>query len=67
MSDWVCKRCGTICHDFIDTIYEAWNHGGAPSTEVQERVNKLLDERHEIEDRGEMPPLKCQCGEKRVW
>lgn len=56
-----------MCHDFMDTIYEPLKHGSPLSSKVQERISKLIDERDEIENRGEMPPLKCQCGEKRVW
>lgn len=69
MSKWICKRCGTICQDFMDKIYEPLKNDlyVSPSTKTQERIDKLLKERCDIEDRGEMPPLKCQCGEKRVW
>lgn len=67
MSKWICKRCGTICQDFMDTIYKPWENGMPISSKVEERINKVIDERLEIENRGEMPPLKCQCGEKRIW
>jgi len=62
MSKWICKRCGTICQDFMDTLDLM-----STSPIVKQRVDKLLNERIEIESRGEMPPLKCQCGEKRIW
>ena len=67
MSKWICKRCGTICQDFMDTICEPWGRSVEELDTTLERIDKLLNERIEIENKGEMPPLECQCGEKRVW
>ena len=50
MSDWVCKVCGTICHDLLDQ----------PINEFNEKfMEKRMKRRIEIEDRGEIPPMHC--------
>jgi len=58
MSDWVCKRCGTICHDMLDQSMNDFN---------EERMEKEMKRRMEIEKRGEIPSMYCsRCGAQRA-
>jgi len=60
MSSWVCKNCGTINKDILDTPPT----GPSPKMEL---IEEEIKRRHEIQSKGERVKFFCfRCNEERI-
>lgn len=67
MSSWTCLTCGTHNDDVLDKPrLDIFSNREATEMELK-IIDKEMDRRMEIENRGEIPPMYCsRCSEKRA-